>query len=168
MRINDDVPVPPLSYGPRGAGQPLWRARRTHTTVALSVLLYCAMLAVGALALAHYPWITVQMQDAAESFRISFGHSFPEDGLLRVDRLEGIRVVHPDGRTEALELGEREHHPLPIAAAGAGMIVAEQKPAYWSRTHEGGRRASPADYPDAFSCSQSANAMKAMFTFAVR
>jgi len=34
MRINHDVPVPPLSYGPRVAGEPLWRARRTHTPVA--------------------------------------------------------------------------------------------------------------------------------------
>lgn len=114
-------------------------------------------------ALAHYPWITVHgVAGQAEVFRVHFGHSFPSDGLLRVDRLDGVRLVHADGRVEPLELAEREFHPLPGPAEGASMIVAEQKPAYWSRTHEGGRVASREQYPDAFSCSQSMNSMKAI------
>ncbi|TVP89029.1 MAG: DUF4198 domain-containing protein [Thioalkalivibrio sp.] len=137
--------------------------RGMRAATALALLFAFAALLAGAPALAHYPWITVhEGEDESESFRISFGHTFPEAGLLRVDRLDGVRVVQPDGGVEALELEEREYHPLPDATEGAVMIVAEQKPAYWSRTHEGGRRASREAYPDAFSCSQSANSMKAV------
>ncbi|TVP82994.1 hypothetical protein [Thioalkalivibrio sp.] len=129
MRSIVGAPVHRCNSGPRNEAQPIRRARRMHTTVALGVLLYFAVLVAGAPALAHYPWIKVHMEEESESFRISFGHAFPEDGLLRVDRLEGIRAVHSDGSVEALELGEREHHPLPNAVEGARMIVAKQKPA---------------------------------------
>lgn len=122
------------------------------------------MLLVAMPATAHYPWIKVHgATSASEYFRIHFGHSFPEDGLLRADRVAGVRLVHPDGSVEVLELEAREDHPLsPARNPGARMIVAEQNPAYWSRTHEGGRRASREQYPDAFSCSQSSNVMKAV------
>jgi len=136
---------------------------RTRVKSTVHVLIWLLLPLVAVPAAAHYPWITVQVSKGeAETFRIHFGHSFPEDGMLRADRLDGVRVVHSDGNVDALELEEREYHPLPGTAEGAGMIVAEQKPAYWSRTHEGGRRASREQYPDAFSCSQSANSMKAV------
>jgi len=136
---------------------------RTRIESALHVLVGLMLPLAAAPAFAHYPWITVHgSAGQAETFRVHFGHSFPEDALLRVDRLDGVRVVHPDGSVEMLELEERADHPLPDAAEGARMIVAEEKPAYWSRTHEGGRRASREQYPDAFSCSQSVNAMKAI------
>lgn len=137
--------------------------RLERAAAGLGALVGLAVLFAGAPALAHYPWITVhEAEGQGASFLISFGHSFPADGQLPADRLEGVRLVQPDGSVEALELEARENHPLPDAAEGAGMIVAEQKPAYWSRTHEGGRRASREHYPDAFSCSESANSMKAI------
>jgi uncharacterized GH25 family protein len=132
------------------------------TATSWGALLGIVMLFASAPALAHYPWVTVhEEEEQGTSFRISFGHQFPVAGRLQVDRLEGVHVVYSDGRVEALELEEREYHPLPAAAEGARMIVAEQKPAYWSRTHEGGQTASREQYPDAFSCSQSTNSMKA-------
>jgi uncharacterized GH25 family protein len=113
---------------------------------------------------AHYPWIAVDASAQPHgTFRITFGHAFLEHGQLPADRLEGIRLVEPDGSVQPLSLGEGKNHPLPAAAGeGARLIVAEQQPAYWSRTHEGRRMASREEYPAAFSCTQSGHAMKAV------
>jgi uncharacterized GH25 family protein len=129
----------------------------------LFALVGAMLLAVPAVH-AHYPWIAVDAgAEPHGTLRITLGHAFLEHGQLPADRLEGIRLVQPDGSVQPLRLGESENHPLPAAAEeGARLIVAEQQSAYWSRTHEGGRMASREEYPAAFSCTQSGHAMKAV------
>ncbi len=163
MRSIEEHPVHHLERGREAAGRPRCPGRGPRVALGLGALVGLAVLLAGAPALAHYPWITVHAgEPQGASFRIGFGHAFPADGQLPADRLEGVRLVQPDGSVRALELEARDDHSLPDAAPGAILIVAEQKPAYWSRTHEGGRRASRERYPEAFSCSQSANSMKAI------
>jgi uncharacterized GH25 family protein len=132
---------------------------------AVLLLLGSIALAAPAPALAHYPWIAVSETagQGAHAFRIRFGHGFPNGDPLAADRLAGIRLVAADGSVEPLTPGHGDGHPLPGDGGDARMIVAEQKPAFWSRTHEGGRRASREEYPGAFSCGESANVMKAVY-----
>lgn len=114
-------------------------------------------------AFAHYPWIIVTESDAAPAFRIHFGHRFPGDGRLAPHQLDEVRIIEPDGRSRTLVLDDQELHPLAPLGAGTHLLAIAQRPAFWSRTIEGGRRASREQYPDAFSCSQSVNTMKAVF-----
>ena len=130
-------------------------------TVLLALAAF-ALAAISAPVLAHYPWITVTEGDAGPAFRVHFGHRFPGEGRLMPHQLQAVRLIEPDGQTRDLVLDERELHPLPPGGEGTHLLVVEQNPSFWSRTHEGGRRASREQYPDAFSCSQSANVTKAI------
>lgn len=138
------------------------RSRLHGLRAALPAFLFLALGAPYAPALAHYPWITVSEADAGPGFRVHFGHRFPGEGRLSPHQLRAVRLVEPNGRTQELVLDDREIHPLPPLGEGTHLLVVEQNPSFWSRTHEGGRRASREQYPDAFSCSQSANVMKAL------
>ncbi|MFO8152256.1 DUF4198 domain-containing protein [Thioalkalivibrio sp.] len=146
-----------LSHGLR------WRARLPRPVPVLVTLLALGLLGMAAPAWAHYPWITASGDaDGVATFRLGIGHAFPEDGPLAVDRVEEIRLVAVDGTVETLVLEDGETHALPDGADGARLIVAEQTPRFWSRTHEGGRPASRQTYPDALGCTQSVNVMKAV------
>ncbi|MDO3377231.1 DUF4198 domain-containing protein [Geoalkalibacter halelectricus] len=113
-------------------------------------------------ALAHYPWLTV-LEEEPLSFEVGWGHDFPRDGILAVERIASAQVVAPDGTRRALELQPGEVHALEsVADAGLYILALTQVPSYYSVTAEGGRRGSRADYPEALSCSQSANSMKAL------
>jgi len=130
----------------------------------VATLLVFGLLGLAVPASAHYPWITVSEDAEGDpTFRLGFGHVFPGDGPLGAHRVDGIRVIGSDDAVEPLVLEDREIHPLPNDTEGTRLIVAEQTPLYWSRTHQGGRQASREQYPDAFSCSQSGNVMKAAF-----
>lgn len=117
----------------------------------------------GSTALAHYPWIAADRGagDERPGFLVYFGHTFPVDRLLDAKAVAAVRWVAPAGEVQVLDVEGQGPHPLPDHAV-RGLLVAEQAPAFWSRTSEGGRRASREQYPDAFSCSESANAMKAV------
>jgi uncharacterized GH25 family protein len=128
----------------------------------LLVLAAFALAAISAPVLAHYPWITVTEGDAGPVFRVHFGHRFPGEGRLAPQQLQAVRLIAADGVAHELALQDQELHPLPALGEGTHLLVVEQNPSFWSRTHEGGRRASREQYPDAFSCSQSANVMKAI------
>lgn len=156
----------PHKRAPKGRGANPFRTgprRRLHLLrAALPALLVLALGAPYAPALAHYPWITVTEADTGPGFRVHFGHRFPGEGLLTPHQLQAVRMIEPDGQVQELVLDDRELHPMPPLAEGAHLLVVEQNPSFWSRTHEGGRRASREQYPDAFSCSQSVNVMKAI------
>ena len=130
-------------------------------TVLLALAAF-ALTAISAPVLAHYPWITVTEGDAGPAFRVHFGHRFPAEGRLQPHQLQAARLIAADGITHELALEDHELHSLPPLGEGAHLLVVEQNLSFWSRTHEGGRRASREQYPDAFSCSQSANVMKAI------
>ena len=114
-------------------------------------------------AFAHYPWIIVTQSDATPAFRVHFGHRFPGDGRLAPHQLDAVRLIEPDGHSRTLNPDDQELHSLAPLGAGTHLLVAAQRPAFWSRTVDGGRRASREQYPNAFSCSQSVNTMKAVF-----
>ena len=137
--------------------------RRFHVVrAAVPAFVVLALGALSAPALAHYPWITVTEAASAPGFRVHFGHRFPGEGRLSPQQLQAVRLIEPDGRARELTLDDRELHALPPLGEGTHLLVVEQNPSFWSRTHEGGRRASREQYPDAFSCSESANVMKAV------
>lgn len=149
------VPVAWVSRGPRGFLPGL--------APVIAGLFVLALQGFATPALAHYPWITLsQDNERGTMIRLGFGHVFPEDGPLAVERLEGIRVVDADGSVKDLLLEDRELHALPEKADGGRLIVAEEVPSFWSRTYEGSRPGSRLQYPDAFSCVQSMNVMKAV------
>jgi uncharacterized GH25 family protein len=139
-----------------------FRRRFRGLRTVLPAFVVLALGAPSAPVLAHYPWITVTEADAGPAFRVHFGHRFPGEGRLSPHQLQAVRLVEPDGGTQELVLDDREIHPLPSLGEGTYLLVVEQNLSFWSRTHEGGRRASREQYPDAFSCSQSANVMKAI------
>ncbi len=152
-----------------GRSVPAQRITRGHRAFfaglapAIGIFFALLLLGVAKPALAHYPWITASKDtEEGTAFRLGSGHVFPDDGPLAVDRLEGIRVVGADGSVTGLLLEDRDFHALPDAADGASLIVAEETPRFWSRTFEGGRPASRMQYPDAFSCTQTVNVMKAV------
>ena len=151
------------STGP-GASPFNTRSRRMFYVfrAVLAALAAFALVAMSAPVLAHYPWITVVEGDAGPAFRVHFGHRFPAEGRLAPHQLQAVHLIAPDGVAHELALEDDELHPLPPLGEGTHLLVAEQNPSFWSRTHEGGRRASREQYPDAFSCSQSANVMKAV------
>ncbi|AGA32990.1 ABC-type Co2+ transport system periplasmic component-like protein [Thioalkalivibrio nitratireducens DSM 14787] len=137
------------------------RRSRRNAARALALTLGIIAAALASSALAHYPWIVAASDGDGEEpgFRIHFGHAFPSDRLLAPEAVAAVRWVDMAGEVQELDVDGAGLHPLP---AGGGLLVAEQTPIFWSRTHEGGRRASREQYPDAFSCSQSGNAMKAI------
>lgn len=148
----------------RGAS-PFKTASRRLFYVFRAVLVTLAAFTLAAISvpvLAHYPWITVTEGDAGPAFRVHFGHRFPGEGRLAPHQLQGVRLIAPDGVAHKLVLDDHELHPLPPLGEGTHLLVVEQNPSFWSRTHEGGRRASREQYPDAFSCSQSSNVMKSI------
>lgn len=144
------------------------RARATRTRYRLpalcaGILTLLALLGLPALGLAHYPWLMVHIEDSqtGAAVRVHTGHAFPEDEPLPADRLSGVVLVRSEGAVEPLQAVGVEALALPGPLEGTMMLVAEEKPAYWSRTFEGGRAVSREEAADAFSCSQTLNVMKA-------
>lgn len=118
-------------------------------------------------ATAHYPWLEPETfapeAGSALEFQVGWGHRFPQDGRLTGDRLSSALLVGPEGVSHSFVPpdGERFVTP-PLADSGPHLLAVTQARSYYSRTPQGGRRASRAEYPDALTCSYSGNAMKAV------
>lgn len=111
---------------------------------------------------AHYPWLTV-VEEEPLRFEVGWGHEFPSDGHLDVTRLAEVVLVEPDGDRRALALEEGTTHVAgTLAESGVYILAARQVPSFYSLTADGGRRGSRLDHPEALSCSESANSMKAL------
>lgn len=114
-------------------------------------------------ALAHYPWLTVLDHDPI-TFEIGWGHDFPTDGTLPMERLGEVTLIMPKGEKRPLNLQAAEQHQAGAAAGGVHLLLAEQRPGYYSRTPEGGRAGNREEFPAAVSCSRSHNNMKAVIS----
>ena len=126
-----------------------------------AVLLLCLVLTP---AHAHYPWLTVLEQNPLR-FELSWGHEFPRDGILAVERIAAVHLVLPDGSVRDLVLSPGDAHSAgPLADTGLHVLAATQVPSFYSLTADGGKRGSRADYPEALSCSQSENSMKTLIS----
>ncbi len=137
-------------------------AKRTAASIVLCIAL---IFRVGLVpAQAHYPWLTVSEKEPMR-FEVGWGHKFPKDGILGDDRIASAMLVHPDGAVRELSLGAQDAHPIgTLAPSGLHILAAKQRPGFYSRTHQGGRVGSKIDHPEALSCSESANTMKALIS----
>ncbi len=137
-------------------------AKRTAPFIVLcAALIFCVGLVP---AQAHYPWLTVSDEEPMR-FVVGWGHDFPKDGILGADRIASATLVLPDGTVRELSLGTQDAHLVgAMAPSGLHILAAEQRPGFYSRTHQGGRAGSKIDHPGALSCSESANTMKALIS----
>lgn len=138
---------------------------RWRPLIRLPLLTLTALLLLNvAPALAHYPWLTV-LDDDPITFEIGWGHDFPTDDLLAADRMDAAALILPDGTSRPLELQAADRYSAgKPAATGLHLLAVEQVPSYYSRTPDGGRRGSRAEYPAAVSCSRTHNTMKALIS----
>lgn len=113
---------------------------------------------------AHFPWLAVLDPDPLR-FEIGWGHSFPRDGILAVERIASARLHLPDGGVRELVLNPGDEHSAgSLPEPGLYLLALRQRPGFYSQTADGGRSGSRLDFPEALSCSESANSMKALFS----
>lgn len=113
---------------------------------------------------AHYPWLNVDVAIDETTIEFAWGHHFPNDGRLAMDRVVSVDMIGAGG-THALTRSDRQDAVFTVSAAGLAdvkMLVGVQQGSYYSRTPEGGRRGSKRDFPAAMSCSFSNNTAKAL------
>ncbi|ABI57373.1 DUF4198 domain-containing protein [Alkalilimnicola ehrlichii MLHE-1] len=124
-------------------------------------------LTLPALVQAHYPWAdpTTHTPPGGQplALEVGWGHTFPEDSRLSGTRLQDLVLWTPEAGQRAIPIdpGEQFQTP-PLGPSGTGLIGIWQTPGYYSRTPQGGQRASRKEHPDALSCSRSVNSAKAL------
>lgn len=129
--------------------------RRTGAPVAALLLL-----AVLPAAEAHFAWLEiVSLESDQVEVAVVFGHHPPAERRLPVERIIEVEVISPDGTRRPARPADDGWRGQ-VAGPGSHLVAARQRPSFWSRTVEGGRNASRREYPDAFSCRVSDNAMK--------
>jgi len=102
---------------------------------------------VSSNAYAHYLWVNVDNYNpkTGEEITISlgWGHHFPEDGSITVDKIERIYVISPGGKEIPLELKSQKEGGLvapvkmKLDKPGTYLVVAEKKSGFVTKTTEG-------------------------------
>lgn len=138
----------------------------THATAAAShrragaPVAALLLLAVMPAAEAHFAWLEIVSLEAYQvEVAVVFGHHPPADRRLPAERIIEVEVVSPDGMRRPAQPTD-DSWQGELTGPGSHLVAARQHPSFWSRTVEGGRNASRREYPDAFSCRVSDNAMK--------
>ncbi|WP_043764832.1 DUF4198 domain-containing protein [Algiphilus aromaticivorans] len=116
---------------------------------------------------AHFPWIAAETLAPAPgealALQIAFGDRPDDFRALVTDRLQPLQLhtaggdvvdARPEGN-DALRLHD-------VGSAGVALVGGRQQRSFWTRTPEGGKRASRAELSDATHCSHANNAFKAL------
>lgn len=116
---------------------------------------------------AHFPWIVAETLTPAPGeslvLQIAFGDRPEEFRALAGDRLRPLQLHSADGQlVEAASKGGDALRIADVGGAGVALLGGRQQRSFWTRTPEGGKRASRAELPDATHCSRSNNAFKAL------
>lgn len=108
--------------------------------------------------LAHFSWLEANLVDEQLELVPQFGHHLPAQRTLGVERIDAATAFGPGGQRTSVV---RTDHALSVPAAEPGTYVlsAQLRPRFWSRTTQGGRNASRLEFPDAFSCRASIDAV---------
>ena len=131
------------------------------------VLACLAASCLPVVATAHFPWLAPDAMQVAPgtplTFEVAFGHG-PEDvRSLETDRIADLVMLGADGgRWSIAAGGEATLIADDVGAAGVAVLAGRQKSGFWTRTPEGGKRLSRAEYPDGGECSYSSNGFKAL------
>ncbi len=138
----------------------------TSTSVCARLLAVTLGLGAAMPAMAHFPWIVPPEQAPAIgdplTFRIGYGHDFPEGSILPKQRIGEISLVAPDGDQVPLEAHNEGVMSAPLKAEGVYVAAVAQKRNYYTRTAEVGIRAPKSEVAGALHCSYFGNAMKAI------
>lgn len=111
---------------------------------------------------AHFSWLeTVSGEGAATRVQAVFGHHLTPERTLDAARVPRVLAHTAAGAKHALP---RDQAGWLHEAPDSRVIGGEVRPRYWSRTTAGGRNGSRRDFPDAFSCRASDDAMKTVVT----
>ena len=132
--------------------------RSTLTTTAL-------VLGIGlaGTALAHHPWVLTDpgQTEAGASVRVMpfFGHEFPFDEAMRLDRIAELVLLSADGERFDIDPTDANTPPLP---AGVHVVALRQARGYWSQTTEGGRAQPRSELQNVVSCGYSDNGARTL------
>jgi uncharacterized GH25 family protein len=110
---------------------------------------------------AHFPWVIPDQTAPVLNLDVKMGHSLPSDQVLEQERIESVTLITPDGSQHPISRAETgwQHQ---VIADGTYVLAAAQVTGYRSRTEEGEKTGSRKDHPNALSCNQSSNSMKAV------
>lgn len=132
----------------------------------LRPLLMLAGLLASGLGQAHFPWLQASPQTAAAplSAVAMFGHGPADATPMAAARLANMAVVDGDGVVTLMSSGDgaAAEHEASETVTTPVMVLARQRPGFWSRKEEGGERLPRNQVPDAVSCVYSRNSMKAL------
>lgn len=120
--------------------------------------------------MAHYPWINMSnyCPDTGESpqLTIGWGHSYPLGGFLKMEDLEGLEMIGPDGKKiplTAKSVLEFETETS-LGSPGAYIVTAQRKTGFYTKTTQGGKRQSKEGLTNVLTCSLSHMSMKSVVT----
>lgn len=140
-----------------------------HVKHLITVGLLGGLLTAVTAAHAHYPWLLsshyAPNQDRSITAYVGWGHAFPLEGFLGVDRVASVELVGPDGKKKALESNGSLGYATPaLGQKGNYALLATQSSSYFTRTSQGNRRQSKEGLDGVISCSYSSNNMKALIS----
>lgn len=117
---------------------------------------------VGA-ALAHHPWVLTDpgRTEAGSNVQVLpfFGHEFPFDHSIRLDRIAELVLLSGDGERTDID---RDAMRTPDLPAGVHVVAMRQARGYWSQTTEGGRPQPRSELQNVVSCGYSDNGAKTL------
>ncbi|MCC5867400.1 MAG: DUF4198 domain-containing protein [Gammaproteobacteria bacterium] len=134
------------------------RAVSTTATALVAGLAIGVALLAPTPTLAHFSWLAATLVDERLAFVPQFGHHLPAQRALSVERIDSAMAFDPAGQATRTERTDQSLS-IAVGAPGTYVLSARLHPRFWSRTTEGGRNASRRDYPDAFSCRASIDAV---------
>jgi len=115
---------------------------------------------------AHYPWINLSdytpETGSGIKMTIGWGHQYPLAGFLKKSSLETLEITGPEKTklkfVSDLEIESQES----ISTPGAYIVAATRKPGFYTKTTQGGKRASKEKLKNVIKCSFSHMCMKAI------
>jgi len=115
---------------------------------------------------AHYPWINLSdytpETGSALKMTIGWGHKYPLAGFLKKSSLESLEIRGPE-KTELGFVSDLEiESQASISKPGAYIVSAVRKPGFYTKTAQGGKRASKENLKNVIKCFFSHMCMKAI------
>jgi uncharacterized GH25 family protein len=135
---------------------------RCITVAGLGAALLCPLKAQ-----AHFPWIEAESPSpaakSAPSIRLGWGHRFPAEEFLKLEELEELFLLAANG--EKIPLTPKSATEFALqgkVAAGSHLVAGQRRSGFYTKTTEGGRKASKKGLDNAVKCSWSTMSMKAV------
>ncbi|MBW1679047.1 MAG: DUF4198 domain-containing protein, partial [Deltaproteobacteria bacterium] len=106
-------------------------------------MIFCCVILIlsSSIAQAHYLWLNAEKYypEVGESvaIEIGWGHSFPDDQVIKEGWLESIYAISPKGERVPLKQLDTTHFSFAPEVPGTYLVAAGIKPGFLTKTTEG-------------------------------